>query len=261
MKSNNLAGFKYKYPDASPTPAGEDDYKWNQTYTAADSRMYNHHGKDSRNSKKFRESKETYALCEKIHLENKRKYAIKHPDNPLVAGPALTPKAPPKPKAPSVNSNSNSHQNKDTESTMDDDNTTSMGSMSISEKVKGKSRNRKPSSLVASSLQGSPGPSASPPVASPAMKMGSPAPTKIEKTAAKKKGTAAPVKKPAQKKGKPDGKLTVLDIRSAALVLTRTSEQALQPQWRRSRSLCQATICLGFRKQRWRSLLHLPRPR
>ncbi|KAF8864628.1 hypothetical protein BDZ45DRAFT_669394 [Acephala macrosclerotiorum] len=202
VKSTNLEGFKYKYPEAKPTPEGEDDQVWNKTYTAADSRMYNKNGKDANQSRKFRLSGETYKLTLRIHLENKQKYASKQV-NPLAppGGDASTPKAPPKPKASATKASSSGLV--DSSSDMRDL-AAGMIPMSISEKIKSEGRNRKSSSVAAPSIRDSPGPPATPSMAGPATKAGSPPPPKIEKPAPKKKGTAALVRKPAPKKAKPD---------------------------------------------------------
>lgn len=68
--------YKYKYPQAYPTPSGEDDETWNKLYTAADSRMYNKHGKTAVESKKKRISGETYQLALKMLQERKDKAAL-----------------------------------------------------------------------------------------------------------------------------------------------------------------------------------------
>jgi COMPASS component SPP1 len=67
--SNNAPGFKYKYPQAKPTPAGIDDTAWNKIYTAADSRNYNKHNKSANESKKYRERGDTYELALKMLQE------------------------------------------------------------------------------------------------------------------------------------------------------------------------------------------------
>lgn len=76
MISNNAPGFKYKYPQAKPTPPGVDDADWNKIYTAADSRNYNKHSKSANESKKYRERGDTYELALKM-LEEKREKARK----------------------------------------------------------------------------------------------------------------------------------------------------------------------------------------
>src|SRR3954452_11558028 len=74
--SNNAPGFKYKYPQAKPTPPGVDDTEWNKIYTAADSRNYNKHNKSATESKKYREKGETYDLA-LLMLKEKREKAKK----------------------------------------------------------------------------------------------------------------------------------------------------------------------------------------
>ena len=84
--SNNAPGFRYKYPTAKPTPPGVDDTEWNKLYTAADSRFYNKHGKDANESKKYRNSGETYQLALKM-LEEKREKAAKAASGPASKKP------------------------------------------------------------------------------------------------------------------------------------------------------------------------------
>ena len=69
------AKYKYKYPQAYPTPDGEDDEVWNKLYTAADSRLYNKHGKNANESKKYRMSGETRILALQMLQEKKDKVA------------------------------------------------------------------------------------------------------------------------------------------------------------------------------------------
>jgi hypothetical protein len=77
--------YKYKYPEAYPTPPGEDDEKWNKIFTAADSRLYNRHGKSAVESKKYRTSGETYKLALQMLAEKNAKEAA------IAAGGMLTP--------------------------------------------------------------------------------------------------------------------------------------------------------------------------
>jgi COMPASS component SPP1 len=178
--SNNAPGFKYKYPEASPTPAGEDDTNWNKIYTAADSRMYNKHGKDANNSRKFRLSGETRKLALTMLEEKKAKEAA-----------GVPPRATPKPKIPAAKKTQPATTKKEP-STGSRDATPGldMMSMSISEKIKFEGRARKTSSAAPPSNSGTPAPSSAPKMSSPA-----PPAAKVEKPATKKKGTAAPVKK------------------------------------------------------------------
>ena len=67
--------YKYKYPEAYPTPPGEDDERWNKIFTAADSRLYNRHGKSAVESKKYRTSGETYRLALQMLKEKNDKEA------------------------------------------------------------------------------------------------------------------------------------------------------------------------------------------
>lgn len=179
--SNNRPGFKYKYPEAAPTPAGEDDTEWNKVYTAADSRFYNRNGKSADKSRKFRQSGETYELAVIMMAERKEKMK----SGGSTSKPAR-PKAPPKKPAAVKQEHSNSSR----------DVTPSWGDrvpMSISEQIKSEGRHRKALSAAPSSKQGTPAPSS---------KMGSPQPPppKADRPP-KKKGTAAPVKRPPKPKG------------------------------------------------------------
>jgi COMPASS component SPP1 len=72
--------------------------------------------------------------------------------------------------------------------------------MSISEQIKSEGRARKAASAIPSSNHGSPGPTSAPKQSSPA-----PVLVKSEKPPTKKKGTAAPVKRP-KPKAKPEGR-------------------------------------------------------
>jgi COMPASS component SPP1 len=67
--------YKYKYPEAYPTPPGEEDEVWNKLFTAADSRLYNKHGKSAIESKKYRASGATYQLALQMLQEKKDKAA------------------------------------------------------------------------------------------------------------------------------------------------------------------------------------------
>lgn len=214
VHSNNASTFKYKYPEAKPTPPGEDDVVWNRTYTAADSRMYNKNGKDHNNSRKIRASGETYTLSLQIHWENKQKFAKKCA-NPLDPNSILVGKAPPKPK-PAPARPSNSAAMESTSRLEDSVDGIDMSSMSISEKIKSKEGKRKASATAALAFQSPPGPStAGPSVARPAsaqsstatpnpIPMASPTSPKIEKAKAKKKSQK---KKKKSKKAVPAGKL------------------------------------------------------
>lgn len=220
--TNNKEGFKYKYPQADPTPPGEDDVVWNKVYTAADSRMYNKHHKNANESRKYRDSGETRALAIRMLAENKEKHAkavaaAKAAGLPLSAVRS-TPKAsttmPPKKK-----------EIKKEASTSSRDGTPGGDAipMSISEKIKSEGRARKPLPAPApSSSQGTPAPSTAPKPGTPSTKQGtpfsgpqmnSPVPEKISPVPPPKapkpakKGTATTVKKQHAKKAKADGTL------------------------------------------------------
>lgn len=214
VHSNNASNFKFKYPEAKPTPPGEDDVVWNRTYTAADSRMYNKNGKDHNNSRKIRASGDTYTLSLQIHWENKQKFAKKYA-NPLDPGSFLAAKAASKPKATSTKTNKSTTMESDAhqEDSMDGIDLTSM---SISEKIKSKEGKRKASSSAALAMQSSPGPSSADlfaagpsttpqAMSNPTANTESTTPPKVDKPKSKKKGTAK--KKKKTKKAVPTGKL------------------------------------------------------
>jgi COMPASS component SPP1 len=182
--SNNKPGFKYKYPEAAPTPPGEDDVEWNKVYTAADSRFYNRNGKSADRSRKYRQSGETYLLAIEMMAEKKEKLKAGG------AGSKAAAKPKPLKKGPAVVKTEASNSSRDGTPCID------RVPMSISEQIKseGRARNKAPSAAP-SSKQGTPVP-----VPLPGVKTGSP-PPKIEKPPPKKKGTAAPVKKPTKPKG------------------------------------------------------------
>jgi COMPASS component SPP1 len=182
--SNNKPGFKYKYPEAAPTPPGEDDAEWNKVYTAADSRFYNRNGKSADKSRKFRQSGETYQLAIVMMAEKKEKMKTSGV-NPKVA-PAK-PKAPKKTSAVVKTEASNSSR--------DGTPWVDRVPMSISEQIKSEGRARKAPSAAPSSKQSTPVP-----VSLTGVKTGSP-PPKVDKPPPKKKGTAAPVKKPSKPRG------------------------------------------------------------
>jgi COMPASS component SPP1 len=190
--TNNDPNFKFKYPEASPTPPGEDDIVWNKVYTAADSRMYNKNGKDAKNSRKFRISGETRSLAISMLKDNKMKYKQKKAAE--ASGATSKPKPAPKPTAPKATSSQKASIL--SEPTIGGD----AVPMSISEKIKSEGRNRKAASVApsatASSCRGTP------PLV---QKSDSPAPSiKMEKGPTRKKGTAALVKKHSTKKQKLD---------------------------------------------------------
>lgn len=200
VHSCNSPTFKYKYPQAAPTPDGEDDRLWNKIYTAADSRMYNKHHKSANESRKYRESGETRTLALRMLVENKEKHA-----NAIAkGGPYFAVPKPPKPKPGLERAGSVGIKREDS---VDFHEITPGGMpMSISEKIKSEGRKRKALSDTPSSQHGTPAPSIIQKLSSPAPRLGSPAPGKMDKPPSKKKGTAAPVKKPGPKKQKPEGR-------------------------------------------------------
>ncbi|KAL2069027.1 hypothetical protein VTL71DRAFT_15365 [Oculimacula yallundae] len=197
VHSCNSASFKYKYPQAKPTPDGEDDTVWNRIYTAADSRMYNKHHKSANESRKYRDTGETRTLALRMLVENKEKH-YKAVAAALAGGHSYMPKAAQKARSPAARSESVSIKKERSEEFSD----LAPGAvpMSISEKIKSEGRERKVPSDTPSS-QGTPAPSTSQKMSSPAPKSGSPAPTKMDKPPIpKKKGTAAPLKRPTPKR-------------------------------------------------------------
>jgi COMPASS component SPP1 len=193
--SNNAPGFRYKYPGAKPTPPGVDDQEWNKIYTAADSRFYNKHGKNSTESKKYRDRGETYTLALKM-LEEKREKRKREMEG---GGPPPKVKKVAPPKQPATIMKEQSSSSRDV--TPGADNL----SMGIAEKIKSQGRARKQSSLPPSSDRGTPAPSTSAQATTP---------PKTVASESKKKGTAQPVKKPVPKP-KPQGmymSVTILQI-------------------------------------------------
>lgn len=201
--SNNAPNFKFKYPEARPTPPGEDDTEWNKIFTAADSRIYNRNKKSANESKKFRGTGATYELALQMLAEKKAKAAAAAAEE--AAGSSTTP-APktstPKPKltkktpAPATVKKEPSSSSRDVTPGGD------KMPMSISEQIKSEGRARKALSAAPSSNHGTPAPSSAPKMSSPV-----PLPPKIEKPTPKKKGTAAPFKKQQAKKPRTEGML------------------------------------------------------
>lgn len=155
IHSNNGPGFKWKYPEAAPTPEGEDDAQWNKIYTAADSRKYNHHGKSSSESKKFRGTGETYTLAMKMLVDNKEKYATAV-RMAIAAGqpiPSDIPRATPKPgQVPKATPKSEPRTYVKKDQTFSEAAIFGGESLSISEKIKSQGRVRQPSALSSTSL-------------------------------------------------------------------------------------------------------------
>jgi COMPASS component SPP1 len=224
--TNNKPGFRYKYPQAAPTPPNEDDVVWNKVYTAADSRMYNKHHKNANESRKYRESGETRILALRMLASNKEKHAQAVAAAKAVGVPFAHSTS--KTSTPAMAPKKEATIKKETSSSSRDG--TPGGDaipMSISEKIKSEGRARKAPPPAPSSSQGTPAPSTAPKQGTPSAsakqgtpsigpKMNSPAPEKassvpppkIQKPA--KKGTATTVKKQHAKKAKSDGTSLIL---------------------------------------------------
>lgn len=185
--SNNRPGFKYKYPEAAPTPPGEDDAEWNKVYTAADSRFYNRNGKSAEKSRKFRQTGETRELAIVMMAEKKEK--LKAGLISAVTGKSIPSKSKVAKKPTTVVKKEPSTSSRDVTPG-------GMGiPLSISEQIKANGRAQKQPSAAPSSKQGTPAPGSS--------KMGSPPPPapKLDRPPTKKKGTASVIKKPNRPKG------------------------------------------------------------
>lgn len=192
--SNNAPGYRYKYPEAAPTPPGVDDDRWNKIYVAADSRFYNRAKKNASESRKIRLTGETYKLALQILKERDEKEAEEAAN--MAAGIVPAPKRAPKPKAPLRLPKASSMSSRDNTPSFND-----RVPLSISEQIKSEGRSRK---AMTSSSHGSPGPSAH--------KFSSPAPPQVksekpEKPLAKKKSTAPTIKKARPKGAKPEGNI------------------------------------------------------
>jgi COMPASS component SPP1 len=220
--SNNKPGFKYKYPEAAPTPPGEDDVVWNKVYTAADSRMYNKHHKNANESRKFRQSGETRTLAERMLKENKEKHAKAVAAAAASGLPLSAVRSTPKSSTSTLAPKKKEIKKETSTSSRDGTPGGDVIPMSISEKIKSEGRARKAPPPPPSSSQGTPAPSTAPKQGTPSgtAKQGTPSsgpqmnspglekdssvpPPKVQKPA--KKGTATTVKKQHAKKAKSDG--------------------------------------------------------
>jgi COMPASS component SPP1 len=182
--SNNDPNFKFKYPQARPTPPGVDDTEWNKLFTAADSRFYNKAQKNAIVSKAKRESGDTYTLALQMLKEKRDKATGKANTKATTSSntgvPALstsTPRAPITQRPQTPNEATSSRE--DTPAAMD-----------MAERIKIEGRARKTAS-------GAPSPERDTPAPPPAPKTSSaPKPQKP----GPKKGIAAPSKKQQDKK-------------------------------------------------------------
>jgi COMPASS component SPP1 len=231
--TNNKPGFRYKYPQAAPTPPNEDDVVWNKVYTAADSRMYNKHHKNANESRRYRESGETRILALRMLAENKQKHSLAVA---TAAASGLPLSSTPKASTPSMAKKKDPTVKKEPSSSSRDG--TPGGDaipMSISEKIKSEGRARKAPPAAPSSNQGTPAPSTAPKQGTPSAstkqstpssgpKLNSPAPDKASSAPPPKmpkpakKGTATTVKKQHAKKQKSDGTPNYCKLWSSAVL-------------------------------------------
>ncbi len=212
VRSTNHAEFKYKYPEAEPTPEGEDDVLWNRIYVAADSRRYNHFNKNFAESKKYRLSGETRTLALTMLRDNKSKYAeavrfaVENGQpiptqiprgNPLKMVAALA--------ASAANAENLSMNKKEKPRTSESGHAAvgeDFSALSISEKIKAEGRARKQSTPVAAHGM----PLSSQKLGNPQSKNGSPAPqAKVDSIVPKKRPSGPPGKNVSSKKHKPTG--------------------------------------------------------
>ncbi|KAE9380042.1 hypothetical protein N431DRAFT_448859 [Stipitochalara longipes BDJ] len=230
--TNNKPGFKYKYPQAAPTPDGEDDIVWNKVYTAADSRMYNKHHKNANESRKYRESGETRVLALKMHAENKEKYAQAVAAAKASGVPLSAIRSTPKISTPTMAPKKKEIKKEASSSSRDGTPGGDGIPMSISEKIKSEGRARKGPPNPPSN-QGTPAPSTAPKQGTPSAvgkqgtpssgpRVNSPAPEKAgsvpppKAPKPTKKGTATTVKKQHAKKAKADEKAGLSTAKSAS---------------------------------------------
>ncbi|KAI1002855.1 hypothetical protein K3495_g5346 [Podosphaera aphanis] len=199
--TNNAPDFKYKYPEAKPTPPNEDDTVWNRTFTAADSRLYNKHGKNATNSKKFRLSGETRILALSVLAENKRKYFAGLAQNKNNISATIATNSATESSLASQTSSSNApislSKGGSSNISRDTVHVTDTTQMSISEKVKAEgSRNRKATSSISASNQGQQALSRPPTLTSRASINSNDLHSKNEKEISKRSTTTS-LKKPA----------------------------------------------------------------
>jgi COMPASS component SPP1 len=187
--SNNDPAFKYKYPQASPTPPGVDDTEWNKLFTAADSRFYNKAHKSAVASKAKRESGETYALALQMLQEKRGKAVSKGTSSTVDSSNSLVSTlsaSTPKPKVPTAKKPQSSKEGQ-----VGSSREATPATMDMAERIKTEGRPRKAAS-AAPSEHDTPAPSPVPKINSAT------APPKSKSVP--KKGTAAPTKKQQEKK-------------------------------------------------------------
>lgn len=182
--SNNEPDFKYKYPQARPTPPDVSDIDWNKIFNAADSRFYNKAHKSAIASKAKRESGETYTLALQM-LQEKRDKASSTGNNSTIGG--LNPPTSTHPSA-TIKASSTKKPQPLKGPTGSSREATPMGlsTMDMAERIKTEGRPRKAASTALSTAPSEYDTSA--PSLAPKAEPSKPKP-------ARKKGTAAPTKK------------------------------------------------------------------
>lgn len=195
--NSNLAEkpFKFKYAQAAPCPPGVSAIEWNKIYTAADSRNYHAHNSSAIESKKLRESGATRLLALQI-LEERQAKAAQAANQPP-GGDSMAGKSN-KTKPPKVKKAASEHASSDVSSSRDVTPAADKKAIPSIEQFKAEKNTTKASSATpSSSKQGTPAPSTTKAIDF-AVK---------DKSTVKKKGTAAPVKKPrkTETKGRTKG--------------------------------------------------------
>lgn len=108
-KTTKVSKFKYKYSEASQDggcPDGVSEEEWNKIYTAADSRIYNKHGKNANASRIRRQTGETRELALAMLLDRNNAAAG------VTTGPTSATGSQPRPympKGPSASRASTNH--------------------------------------------------------------------------------------------------------------------------------------------------------
>lgn len=225
--SNNDPKFKYKYPQARPTPEGVDDSEWNKLFTAADSRFYNKANKNAVTSKAKRESGETYGLALQMLQEKREKAARKANNNGIGSSNSLASSL--STAAPKTKISSTKKPQPSKEVLTSGSREATPATMDMAERIKTEARPRKAAS-DAPSERDSPAPSPAPKTVSSA------APLKPQKTGSKK-GTATSTKKQQAKKSLSKSRVNGMLRRSSTnhicylkfrLLLTRKRRHPIQ---------------------------------
>ncbi len=188
VRSTNHAEFKYKYPEAEPTPEGEDESKKyrlsGETRTLALTML--------------RDNKSKYAEAVRFAVENGQPIPTQIPrGNPLKMVAALA--------ASAANAENLSMNKKEKPRTSESGHAAvgeDFSALSISEKIKAEGRARKQSTPVAAHGM----PLSSQKLGNPQSKNGSPAPqAKVDSIVPKKRPSGPPGKNVSSKKHKPTG--------------------------------------------------------